>query len=85
MNGHIHTNSTQPRRSILKPAHKAPLPRAQVKACTALRPRLRRRQNIREMETPDPLTVLATCLAGNLKYRHPLAPTGLPSEAQPAV
>ena len=83
VDGHIHTNGIESLWSMLKRAHKGTFHKLSPKHLQRYVDEFGGRQNIREMDTPDQMVVVAAWLVGKrLRYRDLIAPNGLSSGAR---
>ena len=82
---HIHTNGIESLWSMLKRAHKGTFHKLSPKQLQRYVDEFAGRQNIREFDTVDQMTVVAAWMVGKrLKYRDLIADNGLPSGARSA-
>ena len=85
VDGHIHTNGVESFWSMLKRAHKGTFHKLSPKQLQRYVDEFAGRQNIREMDTLDQMTVAAAWMVGKqLKYRDLTASNGLDSGARSA-
>lgn len=83
VDGHIHTNGIESLWSMLKRAHKGVYHKLSPKHLERYVDEFGGRQNIRELDMLDRMTVVAAWLVGKrLKYRDLIKPNGLPSGAR---
>ncbi len=85
VDGKIHTNSIESLWSMLKRAHKGVYHKLSPKHLQRYVDEFAGRQNIREFDTIDQMTVVSAWLVGKrLRYRELIADNGLPSGARSA-